>query len=136
MPDVGSVTHPAAIYAPGVFSPGNGPDDWPIERDRQIFELVVTTSTGPFHAPNGDMDGRPCSGCAELPAEGDEITRLGDLWWHLNCARKHLRERGADEAWLLLGADLAARPSRYGVAETRAITRNLLRLTARPGKEG
>ncbi|PBC71534.1 hypothetical protein BX265_6144 [Streptomyces sp. TLI_235] len=134
MPDVTSITHPADLYNPNVFSPG-GPDEphWPDERPRQTFRLVVTTSAGPFQGPFGEEDGKPCPGCTERPAEGDEITQLGARWWHLGCAKKHLRTGGADEAWLLLGADLAARPSRYSVTETRAITRNLLRLASAAG---
>jgi hypothetical protein len=131
MPDVSSVTHPAAIYSPDVYSPGSTDElPWPDERPRQTFHLVVTESTGPHQGPYGDEDGQACPGCAHRPAEGDEITRLGDLWWHLACATAHMRTGGADAAWLLLGADLAARPSRYGVTETRAIARNLLRLAA------
>ena len=126
MPEAHSITHPASIYSPGSV------DDfpWPDDRPRQIFHLAVTTSTGPHQGPYGEEDGQACPGCEERPAEGDEITRLGNLWWHLACAAKHLRDGGADAAWLLLGADLAARPSKYGVTETRAITRNLLRLLA------
>lgn len=123
MVDVSSVTHPADIY-----SPGSEPH-WPDDRPRRIFQLVVTESTGPFEDERGYENGQECPGCDRRPEQGDEIVRFGTEWWHLACSTKHMRAGGADAAWLALGADLAARPSKYGVTETRAIVRNLLRLT-------
>ncbi|MGW4648080.1 hypothetical protein [Kitasatospora sp. NPDC004289] len=102
------------------------------DRPRTTFQLSVTESTGPFVDDNGWEQGQTCPGCDLRPADGEEILRFGDQWWHLTCTRTRMRTGGADAAWLMLGADLAARPSRYSVAETRAIVRNLLRLTAVP----
>jgi len=133
MPHVSSITHPADIYSPEVFSPGDGVTDvhWPDDRPRRTFSIVVVESTGPFEDDRGYEAGQQCPGCEERPESGEEILRLGDVWWHLACMSRRMREGGADVAWMSLGVDLAARPSRYSVTETRAITRNLLRLAAR-----
>lgn len=102
--------------------------NWRETRPHLSFSLHVTTSAGPFHDDRGYETGRHCPGCEERPAEDDEITRIGADWWHLTCFAQHMRNGGADAAWIALGTDLAARPSRYSVNETRAIVRSLLRL--------
>jgi hypothetical protein len=104
---------------------------WDDDRPRTVFQLSVTESTGPYLDDHGYAYGQLCPDCNVSPVRGEEICRFGEQWWHLACARTHMRNGGADTAWLMLGADLAARPSRYSVSETRAITRNLLRLTTR-----
>lgn len=115
----------------GVFVPEDAPP-WPDDRPRAVFHLHVTESTGPFEDDRGYEHGQTCPGCRQRPEFGEQIVRLGDSWWHLACVAKHMREGGADAAWRALGADLAARPSQYSVTETRAITRQLLRLAAVP----
>jgi hypothetical protein len=72
-----------------------------------------------------------CGGCRSIPAENAVITKVGGVWWHASCAARWLRELGADEAWLLLGQRLANAPSHFGVAETKAIALNLLRIAGR-----
>lgn len=101
---------------------------WPDDRPRQTFYLTVTESTGPFDDGRGYESGQECPRCQRRPEHGEEIVRLGDQWWHLGCAAQHMRAGGAAAAWLALGADLAARPSKYSVTETRAIVRQLLHI--------
>lgn len=98
------------------------------------FRWRVAESTGPHTGRDSDGapydSGIPCPGCHGHPEAGDTILKLLDGWWHTRCAATYLRHGGADTAWLALAHDLATRPSRYGVADTRAITRNLLRLAS------
>jgi hypothetical protein len=116
-------TQPAAITPLGDLPP------WE-PQPSTAFTLHVSTSSGPFEDTAGYETGQQCPGCDTRPEAGEEITRFGSTWWHLACVRVLMRNGGADAAWMTLGADLAARPSRYSVTETRAIVRNLLRLAA------
>ncbi|GAA2112559.1 hypothetical protein GCM10009759_55420 [Kitasatospora saccharophila] len=111
-------------------TPLGDPPPWD-DRPRLSYDLHVTISNGPFQDSHGYETGQTCPGCDQRPTDGDEITRIGTTWWHLACFTRHMRTGGADAAWQALGTDLAARPSRYSVAETRAITRNLLRLATK-----
>jgi hypothetical protein len=107
------------------------PDSPPIlsdDRPRRVFFLEVVESTGPLEDDRGYEHGQACPGCKMRPEQGQEIVRFGAQWWHLGCAGHRMRSGGAAAAWLALGADLAARPSRYTVTETRAIVRQLVHI--------
>jgi hypothetical protein len=79
-----------------------------------------------------DRPSRPCPGCGHVTGEGEVITKLFRTWWHQDCAQTYLRTEGTDEAWLVLGRQLADRPNAFKTAQTRAITEQLLRIaTAR-----
>jgi hypothetical protein len=97
------------------------------------FRLTLADSKGPHEGREADTGapcetGQICPGCEEIPLRGDSIVKLWGAWWHAEHAARQLREGGVDEAWIALGQSLAARPSFFGVAETRAIARNLLRI--------
>ncbi|MEV8637763.1 hypothetical protein AB0395_39565 [Streptosporangium sp. NPDC051023] len=104
--------------------------------------LSVTESKGPilprvnrYTDPTGETveyksEGRatPCPGCGQPPVEGETITKIFYQWWHGDCGAKHLREAGANYAWIALGLQLERAPSKFTNAETKAIVRNLLRM--------
>lgn len=75
--------------------------------------------------------GTVCPGCDKVPAAGQRITKIFHAWWHASCGAAYLRTTAADEAWLALGHQLERSPSRFCNAETKAITRNLLRIAGR-----
>jgi hypothetical protein len=77
-----------------------------------------------------DMPSRECPGCREVTREGAAITKLFMTWWHHDCAVKYLTGAGRDEAWRVLGEQLAARPGDFNRAQTRAIVSNLMRMLA------
>ncbi|WP_326646667.1 hypothetical protein OG884_18705 [Streptosporangium sp. NBC_01755] len=104
--------------------------------------LSVSESKGPIPArlnrytdPTGETveyksEGRAtaCPGCGQPPVEGEIITKIFFRWWHGDCGAKHLRESGANHAWVALGLQLERAPSKFTNAETKAIVRNLLRM--------
>ncbi|MDH2424769.1 hypothetical protein [Sphaerisporangium sp. TRM90804] len=69
-----------------------------------------------------------CPGCGKVPLNGSLITKIFGTWWHDRCGAKHLRQMGADQAWLALGMQLERNPNRFTHAETKAIVRNLLKI--------
>ncbi|MEV8036720.1 hypothetical protein [Streptomyces sp. NPDC086182] len=75
--------------------------------------------------------GTTCPGCDKVPAAGQRITKIFHSWWHATCGAAYLRSTAADEAWLALAHQLERSPSRFCNAETKAITRNLLRIAGR-----
>ncbi|MEU9183348.1 hypothetical protein AB0D14_02020 [Streptomyces sp. NPDC048484] len=75
--------------------------------------------------------GTLCPGCDKIPAKGEKITRIFHAWWHANCGAAYLRSTAADEAWLALAHQLERSPSKFTNPETKAITRNLLRIAGR-----
>lgn len=72
--------------------------------------------------------GTECPGCGKVPKAGELVTKIFFSWWHDLCGAAHLRDMGADAAWVALAQQLQRSPSRFSVTETRAIVRNLLRL--------
>ncbi|MET8985856.1 hypothetical protein ABZW49_10445 [Nonomuraea wenchangensis] len=97
--------------------------------------LQTATSDGPrpdFYDDDGSLirgSVSACPGCRQVPLRGMEITKLFGEWWHVECGTKHLSEVGANRAWIALGLQLERSPSRFTVADTRTIVRNLLRIT-------
>lgn len=75
--------------------------------------------------------GTVCPGCDKIPAKGEKITRIFHAWYHANCGAAYLRSTAADEAWLALAHQLERSPSKFTNPETKAITRNLLRIAGR-----
>lgn len=75
--------------------------------------------------------GTTCPGCQKVPGPGEKITRIFYAWWHANCGAAYLRSTAADEAWLALAHQLERSPSKFSNPETKAITRNLLRIAGR-----
>jgi len=75
-----------------------------------------------------DPPSRPCPGCQEVTNAGEAITKIYEVWWHYDCAKKYLEGAGKDEAWRVLGSQLAAHPSMFRATTTRAIVQNLLRM--------
>ncbi|MFJ5306113.1 hypothetical protein [Streptomyces sp. NPDC088350] len=75
--------------------------------------------------------GSVCPGCDKVPAAGQRITKIFYAWWHASCGAAYLRSTAADEAWLALAHQLERSPSKFNNAETKAITRNLLRIAGR-----
>lgn len=75
-----------------------------------------------------DRESRPCPGCGELTSEAEFITKLFRVWWHEKCAQAYLRTEGEEETWLVLGRQLADRPSMFKTTQTRAIVEQLLRI--------
>jgi hypothetical protein len=96
--------------------------------------LDLSTSTGPRLDVVGEGGQRyvgtatACPGCHKVPMVGQLITKIFDTWWHADCGAKHLRNVGANQAWLALGAQLQRAPSRFSTSETRVIVQNLLRI--------
>lgn len=70
-----------------------------------------------------------CPGCGKVPLNGALITKVFGTWWHAKCGAKHLREIGADQAWIALGMQLERNPNRFTHAEIKAIVRNLLKIS-------
>lgn len=75
-----------------------------------------------------DPPSRPCPGCGHVTVDGDSITKVFYVWWHTKCAQQYLESEGQNEAWRVLGAQLAAHPRAFNTATTRAIVENLLRM--------
>lgn len=75
-----------------------------------------------------DPPSRPCPGCDEVTRDGSPITKLFMSWWHHECAVKYLTGVGRDEAWRVLGEQLASRPGDFNRSQTRAIVGNLMRM--------
>lgn len=70
-----------------------------------------------------------CPGCGTVPMKGSLITKVFGTWWHAKCGARHLREVGADQAWIALGMQLERNPNRFTHAEIKAIVRNLLKIS-------
>lgn len=70
-----------------------------------------------------------CPACGKVPKKGALITKIFGTWWHGKCGAKHLREVGADQAWIALGMQLERNPNRFTHAEIKAIVRNLLKIS-------
>lgn len=70
-----------------------------------------------------------CPDCGKVPMKGSLITKIFGTWWHAKCGAKHLREIGADQAWIALGMQLERNPNRFTHAEIKAIVRNLLKIS-------
>lgn len=83
------------------------------------------------HATQTADWGTLCPGCGKIPAKGEKITRIFHAWYHANCGAAYLRSTAADEAWLALAHQLERSPSKFTNPETKAITRNLLRIAGR-----
>jgi hypothetical protein len=79
-----------------------------------------------------DRPSCPCPGCGLVTSEGESITKLFVTWWHHDCAVRYLRGEGADEAWRVLGRQLADQPSRFKTTQTRAIVEHLLGMADPP----
>jgi hypothetical protein len=77
-----------------------------------------------------DPPSRPCPGCGHVTSEGESITRLFRVWWHHDCARSYLEGEGRDEAWLVLGHQLAERPSHFTAKQTKSIAAQLVRIAS------
>ncbi|MGX9887360.1 hypothetical protein [Streptomyces sp. NPDC002276] len=86
---------------------------------------VVSTGGNVFETTTW---GSTCPGCSKVPAAGQKITKIFHTWWHATCGAAYLRSTAADEAWLALAHQLERSPSRFTNAETKAITKNLLRI--------
>jgi hypothetical protein len=103
-----------------------------------LIRVALSESKGPIPSGIHVMDdgralevqgrGTPCPGCGEIPKAGDHITKIFFSWWHDLCGAAHLRDMGADAAWVALGQQLERSPSKFTNPETKAIVRNLLRL--------
>ena len=78
-----------------------------------------------------DPPSRPCPYCDQVTRDGDVITKLFMSWWHHACAVKYLGGEGRNEAWRVLGQQLADRPGDFNRAQTRAIVSNLLTMVER-----
>lgn len=106
------------------------------------IRISLSESKGPV-APRAyryvDPDGIPvesvtvgtataCPGCGKAPINGEIITKVFGTWWHGRCGAKHLREIGANQAWIALGMQLERNPSRFNHSEIKAITRNILKI--------
>lgn len=97
-------------------------------------QLSYSPSTGPQRHPQSDgtvfVLSRPCTECRGRIDEGEHVTFTPQGWAHLDCIEQVLTEVNAMEAWLLLGAQLARRPSHFKASEIRVITSNLLTIAA------
>lgn len=100
-------------------------------KGRRVPRVLKNPETGGVEVL--DPPSRPCPGCGEVTSEGDSITKVFRTWWHHDCAVTYLRESGRDEAWMVLGRQLADRPTHFKTAQTRAIVEQLLRIAAEPG---
>lgn len=93
---------------------------------RRMPMVVKNQTTEGVHVV--DYPSRPCPGCDEVTREGAAITKLFMSWWHHECAVKYLTGAGRDEAWRVLGEQLASRPGDFNRAQTRSIVSNLMRM--------
>lgn len=98
-----------------------------------VIPLRTRPSDGPIAYTETDTGAvcehsTPCPACDEEIDTGALITRLGGRWYHARCVTDWLAERGAPDAWLVLGSQLARTPSRFTAKETSAIVGQLLRL--------
>lgn len=75
-----------------------------------------------------DLPSRPCPGCGDVTRDGSVITKLFKTWWHHECAVSYLTGAGRDEAWRVLGRQLASRPGDFNRSQTREIASNLMRM--------
>lgn len=109
-----------------------------------VENLSVTHSSGrrmPRVLKNAETEGvvvvdppsRPCPGCGEVTRDGASITKLFMAWWHHDCAVTYLSGAGRDEAWRVLGEQLAARPGDFNRSQTRSIVSNLMRMLESTG---
>lgn len=89
--------------------------------------IVGHIDIGPDHTAPIVQDS-PCPVCSRRIVEGDRITYLGAGWGHASCVSEELTTANARSAWLILGSQLARRPSHFNARETRVIVDNLLRL--------
>lgn len=92
---------------------------------RRMPRVLKDESGGVFVS---DPPSRPCPGCGEVTRDGAPITKLFMAWWHHECAVKYLTGAGRDEAWRVLGEQLASRPGDFNRAQTRSIVSNLMRM--------
>lgn len=78
-----------------------------------------------------DPPSRPCPGCGNVTAEGEEITKIYRIWWHAACARMWMAEAGEDDAWNVIARQVAAHPHRYKASVIRTVIEQLLRMLPR-----
>lgn len=98
-----------------------------------VIPLRATISEGPLDNMEPDTgahywDGTPCVVCDSLIGKGERITYFGRGWSHEKCVTDALATAKADQAWLVLGSQLARRPSHFTAAETKAVVGQLLRI--------
>lgn len=97
-----------------------------------VVPLRVRESDGPHVGPEPDTGAiveysTPCTVCRGDIAAGAQITYFRG-WAHARCVTDALLASEAGNAWLVLGAQLARRPSHFNATEVRAIVDQLLRL--------
>lgn len=97
-----------------------------------VIPLRVTESEGPRtdreHLTGAPYEwSSPCTVCRGDIAAGAQITYFRG-WAHSRCVTDALLASEAGNAWLVLGAQLARRPSHFNATEIRAIVEQLLRL--------
>jgi len=90
-----------------------------------VVPLRVRESDGPT-GDHGEQN-TPCTVCRGDIAAGAQITYFRG-WAHARCVTDALLASEAGNAWLVLGAQLARRPSHFNATETRAVVEQLLRL--------
>lgn len=99
-----------------------------------VPQMSYSPSVGPRRHPQPDgtvyLTANPCPECKGRIDEGENVTFTPAGWGHLDCIEQVLAEVDAADAWLLLGSQLARRPSHFKAAEIRVIVANLLRAAA------
>jgi len=91
---------------------------------------VIPLRTRESDGPAGDFQEQntPCTVCVRSIAAGQEITYFRG-WAHARCVTDALLNSEAANAWLVLGSQLARRPSHFNATEVRAIVGQLLAIT-------
>ena len=97
-------------------------------KGRRMPAIWPDAVTGEVHVH--ERPSRPCPGCGEVTGEAESITKLFSSWWHHECAKAYLRTEGQDEAWLVLGRQLADRPSAFKASQIKAIAEQLVRIAS------
>lgn len=69
-----------------------------------------------------------CPACGGAIGIGQLVSRRDREWLHADCLTDTVRAAGAQEAWLVLGSQLAKRPGDFTRTEVRLIVAQLLRL--------
>lgn len=91
----------------------------------KVIPLRTRESDGP--AGDNQEQNTPCTVCARSIAAGQDITYFRG-WAHAKCVTEALLNTDAANAWIVLGAQLARRPSAFNATEIRAIVGQLLAL--------
>lgn len=97
-----------------------------------VIPLRVSEATGPREYQDSETGApvefsTPCTVCRGDIVAAQSITYFRG-WAHTKCVTDALLASAAGNAWLVLGAQLARRPSYFTATETKAIVEQLLRL--------